>query len=600
MTSKWKFFDFRNYLQKTAFKTKIASLKDIACKVFFGDSSRINFKNFLINKITKSYTSIINYLFIAITVAACLSAITYSYYEQRQKFELNLLNKSKELAFQIEELINNYKSSMNALAHVLLIDDLYKQDDQVVQLLKLTHIEDEHLMLLPLTFNLSLKPYKSYSVHGFKEVDPPDHSFINKLKQNSEKFIYDNNDKRKQQNLTLHIPLLSHNKEPNLLGYLSLPINIQTILNNVQVNISNEELLKVIRQEKTQYFIKQQGYFDVSSAIPDYGFSKAITISNLPYEISVGANEETILHDTLQISLERCSIILFMSITMLLIYNYFERRKLRKQCNELFTQEVYLLNEQLEELKTSNQLDHNKTRKFLLFENAIKVISILESRFKQKRDKTIDAIEEVLELKDHKDGDELTIDIVKNLFENIYTLSKNLKNNIVCTPEDVIMLDLSQLISEVIPIFNPVLEERNITLTNNVKNITLSTNDILFKQILISLIARNLCFIPENGIIDISAIQDKTRNMLTLEITDNGISIDDVLFKNMSKNRLPCDMSNILLDFNIIEKLIKEDFNGNIHIISDHEGNHITILLPIELNEASKVIPMTRIMGAKR
>ena len=87
------------------------------------------------------------------------------------------------LSFQIEEIVNNYKSSLDALAHVLLIDNLYRQDDQIVRLLKLSYTEDEYLKLLPVIFYSSTKPYKSFAAHGSIAEDLLDPNFLNKLNQ---------------------------------------------------------------------------------------------------------------------------------------------------------------------------------------------------------------------------------------------------------------------------------------------------------------------------------------------------------------------------------------------------------------------------------
>ena len=538
-----------------------------------------------------------------VIITSCLSAIGYSHYEQKKKFELDLLNKSKAISFQIEELINNYKSSMEAIARVLIIDNLLSQEDDIIQTLKLSFTEDEHLKLLPITFSSIIKPYKSFSAYGIAVEDPPDLGFINKLEQNSDKFIfydvYGIKDKRKQSNLTLNLPIYkprnnSNNNQTLLLGYLSLPLTIQTILENIHDNLLDKDLLRIIRPNengKTQYLIKQENRFKLSYALPKYRFADAISLSNTPYLIAVGNSKEAILVNTLQISLERCSIILIISIMFLLIYNYFERQKVRKQCSELFTEEVSSLNQKIEELTRLNQQDNNKNKKLIRLNNAIKTIAAIEAQIKQARDKTIDAIQDSLNLKGHKNEEELTVDIVQTMFKRINKLSHDLKHNIVSVDSSS-EIDLNQLVNEIIPIFSPLTEERNITISNEIKNIILKTNELTLKQILISLINRALYFIPEEGKIIISASQDKTKNRAIIEIQDNGISLDEALFRNTQKNNSLFEMVNIQLNSNAIENLIKERLKGNIQIDSGRDGNKLSILLPIELNEDSKVIPM--------
>ncbi len=603
MASKWKFIDIDGYLKKVAFLIKTALVKTFIYKHFNKLFSKANFKNSFINNITSSYTKTINNLFIAVIITSCISAITYSYYEQKRKFELSLLNQSKVLSFQIENLINNYKSSMEAIANVLLADNLLSKEDNVLQILKLSFTEDEHLKLLPITFYSTIKPYNSFNAYGIAGGDPPDLGFINKLEQKSDKFIfYDHHDKKAKQNLTLNLPLYkaqnNSNKPTQLLGYLSLPITIQTILENIHDNASNKNLLKIIRQDKIQYLIKQENKYRFSSTAPEYQFADAVNISNTPYLVAVGSNKEAILENTLRSSVERCSIILTISIIMLFIYNFFERKKIRKQCSKLFTEEVSLLNQKIEELNLQNQQDNNQNKKLIRLNNAIKTISNIEANIKQERDKTIDIIQDSLNLKGHKNNEDLTIDLIQHSFQKIYKLCEDLKHNVVSRDESS-EIDLTQLISEIIPIFSSITDERRITFINKVKNITLKTNDLILKQVLISLIARALYFIPEEGEMIISANKDTNRNLVSIEIKDNGISLDEALFRNVPKNNSFFEMANIQLDSNTIENLIKQRFKGNIQIDSDREGNHISILLPIELNEDSKVVPMP-IIGARR
>lgn len=606
MISKKNFIAYVNILKQLAFLTKTASLKAFVYKYFYKSLSTTNFKNSFINKVSKSYTQTINSVFVIVIITCCISAIGYSYYEQKNKFNQDLLNKSKALSFQIEKLINNYKYSMEAIAQILITYNLLSKDDDIIQTLKLSFTEDEHLKLLPLTFYFIKKPYRSFSAYGISTEDSPDLVFINKLEQNSDKLIfYYKNDKRSKQSLTLNLPLYkpknNFNHHTLLLGYLSLPINVQTILESINDDISNENLLKIIRQNETneaQYLIKQENTFKLSYASPEYRFADAVSVSNAPYLIAIGSNKKAILQNTLRTSAERCSVLLSVSIIMLLSYNFLERKRTRKQCNELFTEEVSLLNQKIDELTKLNSQDNNKNKKLIRLNNAIKTISTIEAKIKQERDKTIDTIQDSLKLKGHKNEDELTMSIVQTMFEKIYKLSEDLKHNIVSI-DSANEIDLNKLVSEITPIFSPITEERNINLSNEIKkNITLKTNELTLKQILISLIARSLYFIPEEGKMIISASQDKTKNRIIIEIKDNGISLDEALFRNTQKNHSLFEMTNIQLDSNTIENLVKERFKGSIQIDSDRDGNQISILLPIELNEDSKVIPMP-LIGVK-
>ncbi len=251
-------------------------------------------------------------MFVIVIITFCISSISFSYYEQKNKFNQDLLNKNKALSFKIEELINNYKYAMEAIAQILITYNFLSKDDDIIQNLKLAFTEDEYLKLLPITFYLIKKPYKSFSAYGIATEASPDLVFINKLEQNSDKFIfYYKNDEKSKQSLTLNLPLYKPKNNANpqalLLGYLSLSITIQTILESINDDISNGNILKIIRQNETnetQYLIKQENIFKLSYASPEYRFADTVSISNAPYLIAIGNNREAILRNTLRTSAE--------------------------------------------------------------------------------------------------------------------------------------------------------------------------------------------------------------------------------------------------------------------------------------------------------
>lgn len=602
MTSKRNFIGFLNYFKQLAFLTKTALLKVLTLSYFHKPFLINNFQNNIIKKIANSYTGVINLCSIIIMILFCLIAIYMSYYQQHSKFEQELSNKAKLVASIIEDNFNNYKNSLSQLAEIILTDQLYLKKGDTTQLLKFAFTNDEHIKLQSLTWHSSDEPNKVISAHG-SSTYKPETSLLGKLNKTQDNFIiYNSSTENKQSNLALVMRVLetdSVTKDSKLVGYLRIPIEISQTLQPLTYIFSSNDLIKLTSYSENSsystYFVKKQNEFkfvnNPTIPIEKYQFTREVNISPTPYKISVGQNTSSILENTIQASLIWSGIIFVLGSTILLIYNYVERKKIRKQCDEFYTEAIVSLQQQVQELTKSNKQENSKDAKLLKISESIKAISTVETRIKQERDKSINRIQDILKLKQYKNDEDLTLDIVKSLFDNISKLNEDLKHNIVSQDFELSEVHLNELFKEVIIIITPILEERSIIVTNKIKDVKLKINELIIKQILISLLTRSLYFIPNEGKITISANQDITQNSIIIEIKDNGISLDEALVKSFpkTKNGMLSDIANIHIESNVIESLIKERLGGNIEITNSHNGNQIIIILPSEKDRADKV-----------
>lgn len=609
MTSKGNFIGFLNYLKRLAFLTRTALLKIFTLSSFNQSFLLNTFQHNIIKKITKSYTSIINICSLLIMILFCLIAISMSYYQQHDNFEHELSNKTKLVISIIEDNFNNYKSSLNQLAEIILTDQLYLKKDEVIQLLKFAFTNDEHVKLQTLTWHPIDEPDNFVSAHG-SSTYKPEVFLIEKLNKAQDTFIIYNSqtEKNSSENLAIVLRVLktdSVTKNNKLVGYLKIPIEISSILQPLTYVFASSDLIKLTNHQEAHaystYFAKKQNEFkfvnNPSISLEKYQFTKEVSISSAPYKISIGQIISPILEKTIRASLIWCGIILGLGSAILLIYNHFERKKIRKQCSEFFTEEIISLQQQVQELTKSNRQEKSKDAKLLKISESIRAISTIETRIKQERDKSIDRIQDILKLKPFKNDEDLTLDIVKALFDNISKLNEDLKHNIVSQDFELSEVHLNELFKEIITIVTPILEERSIIVTNKIKGVKLKINELIIKQILISLLARSLYFIPNEGRITISANQNMTQNSVTIEIKDNGISFDEALVKSFpkTKNGILPNIANIQIESNIIESLIKERLGGNVEITNSHEGNQIIIILPYEKDREDKVRLFPRI-----
>lgn len=612
MVSKWKLIDIVEYFKKIAFSIKTALIKAFTSHYSSKNRSSTNLKIDIVNKVSKSYTNTINTYFIATIILFCLAAITLSYYEQRYKFEQELLSKTKFASLRIEENITNYQSSLDTLAQVILKDQRYLDKNKVIQLLKLTYTNDEHISLLPVAWCSMAEPNKFFNAHG-STISASDITILEKPDKNQSQFIiYDKLDKQDEASLVIVFPLLKQNittQDNSLVGHLTLPIKASMVLQTLYDSFSANDLLKVTRKDESAYFSKQQNSFNIihEPYIQKYQFANDVSISNTPYTIAVGQNTATIIENTIQTSLQRCGIILSLGIAMLLIYNFAERKRIKKQCDQLFTEEVFLLKRQVEDLTTTltdlHQKNDASTKQTQSYHSAVKLLTSIEQEIKQTHSSAIDKIQDLLRFKHHKNNDELTIELVKKVFDDIHAIVENLRNNIAYDEEKITEVDLAETFKETLTIFKPIILQRSITVVSKIDDITIQINELILRQILITLFSRSLYFIPSNSNITISANKNISRNSVVIEISDNGIGFNELLFQDKSyqnKNDLFPNIDNIQLEHKTIEALVKGSLEGDLKIVSTRDGNQITLLFPIERDREDKVIPFPKILvGAK-
>jgi hypothetical protein len=608
MASKWKFIDIIEYFKKVAFSIKTATLKAFTSndpsKTYLSDKLKIG----IVNKINKSTTSTINRYFALTTIIFCLVIVTISYYEQHYKFEQELVAKTKFVHLSIEETIKNYQTSLNTLAKTILKNQRYRDNDKVIQLLKLTFTNDEYISLIPLYWYPINDLSRSFNAYG---STAPDKTFLEKIKQANSFFMYDKLDEKGERILLLILPLLEeHNlnntKDSNLVGHLALSVKISSILHAIENNLSTKDLLKLDNKNESMYFIAQSNSFNIiqKPLLEKYQFAYSINLLNTPYTVTTGKEKSEIIESFIQVALQRCAIILSLSFAMLLIYNLIERKKIKERCTELFNEEVLLLGSKVEKLNTKlsdlNQKSANTTKFIQSYHHADTLITSIEKEIKQETHDSIQAIKDSLNFKQLKSNDDLTIDMVNKVFGNIYAIVENISNNVVCYEDKITEVNLTDLFTEVLAIFEPIISQRSIKIINKVADINVHINELTLKQILITLFNKALYFVPSDSTITIIASKNISRNSVIIEFTDNGIGFNELLFKDRAyqgKNALLPRVSNIELDGKIIETLVKTNLKGDLKVTSTRSGNKITLLFPIEREREDKVIPFPKIIG---
>ena len=609
MFSKKNFIFLFEYFKPLALLIKSASIK-----IFFWRN--YNKKPFLpipkikiINQIIKSYTRSVNKYFVIVIIATCLLTITITYYEQKYKFKQQLLIKTEFAHSRIEKIITVYQESLILLAQVMLDEKKYLEPKQIIQLLKLTYISDENIKLLPVTLHSSLESNKSFSAYG-SAIEAQDTQLVDKLNainttdaNNLQQFIFsDQPDEQGENTVIIIYPVveqtdLTNNKKHRLIGYLKLQVKLLQVLQSLYDIFENDELLKIRKQNQVIFFHKQDDSFRITKDLRpnEYQFASEASVINDSYKIAVGKNNQQLIISILYATSLRCGIILMIGSLMFLVYNYIERKKGKKLYNELFTEEISSLHQNMQNLAVK-LTDYEKkidilTKQNLSYKASAKVINAIEHQINIGNIIALNKIKNSNQslIKHYSHEKELTTNEAEKAFLKIHETCMDLLNNVINRDVDPIEVNLEVIIDEVITIFSPIINAHSISIKKIIirKN-DIKANELILKQILISVFAKLLRFLPKDSdsIIKISVHNDNAKNNVIIEITDNGFGFDARTSNNIieqTQNEVLPGIAHIQLHSELVEVLTREILAGQLNIKNFHKkGDLITLSIPVD------------------
>jgi hypothetical protein len=605
------------YFKHLAWSIKISTLKFFTfhkqkAKDSASKSQKINnFPKNILNKIYRSYTRNTNSYFLLSIIIAILTAITFSYYMQNSRFNQQLQSKAESTRLHIEKTIKDYHSSLDIIVKIIIDEKRYLDHDKVLRLLKLTYTTDENIKLFPVTWHPLSDPNYAYSAFGPFPTQQNE-QFIQRLSKSLEPlYIYNKSDISGENGISIIVPVATNqsNKiiKSNLVGYLTLSIKISALLQNMQYIVKDDDLIKFSVDGETSYYSQKNGHFEInrSSDINGYKFADKVSFASSLYKVSVGSNKQQIATRTIENAKLSCAIILCLGGLMLVIYNLTERRKFKKSYHELSIDELASLERQVEHLSLTLALAEEKTEQLAKqnqnYLESINAINSLEKQIKQGFDTSLVKIKDSnhLLLKHYSKEKELKPVILEKIFAEIYQRSEDLLHNIVASENHITEVNLIDVFDQALTIFAPVITARSITIINKIDKLTIKINELIFKQIIISLLARSLYLAPLKSSVEISAYNDKDKTAAAIEISDNSMNVDENILNDILQQNndysLP-GMARIQLELKSIIDLIKQTLLGDISITNTHsQGKHTALLLPIEYNRSDKVINFIKI-----
>ena len=611
---------------------KIASyLKDSLKKAFSFNqpnnyTSLHNHKVRILSKITSSHTEVINNCFVRILVALCIVIIIITYYEQNYKFKRLVEIKTELTHSHIENTLKSYERSLNSIGQAILKDKKYLDSNKVIQLLRLTYIADKNIRLLPITWNTLLEPYKSFTTRG-SITNNPDKQLLEKLDNNNANqfFIYNKFDKRNEPLFIIYYAVIEQNqnndlvseKKQKLVGYFTMSVKVSTILQSLYGNFSDDELLKISLQDQVVYFNKQKNIFQLlQPSLPrEYQFANEMSFSSYPFKIMVGKLSKHILYNSLKVAGIRCTLALIVGAIMLLIYNLIERKRsltLYKD-NEIFIRENHALEQQVqdltERLECSNKENETLVKQAISYKISSKTLIDMEDQIHNDYRKVIGKMRDYnnLLVKHCTKEKEIGNDEIEDICLNFHKVSVDLLNNVVSRNSDPKEVNIETVINEVIAVYSPVITANLIEIKKNIsKKIKIHTNELILKQVLISLFARSVLLLPSESILNITIRKNIIQNNLSIEINNNGFGFNEERFNRIfieGKSDLPSGIINIQLEPAVMERLIKETLTGDLKLINKHNrGYYITLSLPFKLEKyysSDKIIPYHKVAALR-
>ncbi len=568
-----------------------------------------------LKKIISKHTWPIIKYFILITIIACITTIAATYYVQKKIFEQQLYTKSNLVELKLTKIIQNYQNSLTSISQLLLKNKKYLDQQKVMHLLKLAYISDRNLKLLPLTWHSLLEP-KSLNFQKISRTKL-NTEFIKSIKQDPKTFtVYDKITSSGEVTLVIIYKVIDNfnanqtNKksQSNLIGFFELPIRLSTIVQDFVDDFAEGDILKISKGEESLYFIKQNDSLRITQDLDltQYNFANEISFASYPYKVTIGSKTNIYIHQWKEISIILVSIIVCLATIFIVVYNLIERLRLKDAYNQSFSAELLVNKKQIDDLvkqiNLSNLEIQSLTQQNQSYHDSIKAITSIE---KQIHDNYLAILTKIrdsnqLLVKSYSKQKELKPEVIEALFATINSLSEDLLQNVFSREtRNMSEIKLSRIISKVLDLFKPMIIKRDIKIINEVERIKLKTNELLFTQILISLFAKALYSLPKGHKLTIKAKVDATNTKVMLEISNDGIDINDDLLVNIlfqKKQDLVPGLTYIQLKFETIKELTDEILGGDLKLSHTDHDNSISLLLPLEQERTDNVIPFARIV----
>lgn len=562
-----------------------------------------NSRFYFLNKVRNKQTYLTNkWLIIAIFVF-CFIVTIITYYEQKYSYINQLKDNSNLIAFSLNKSINTYKESLEALSYNHLWKNSALSENEISQIIKSTKSN----RLANVLWHPNDRTNKSFGIYGIVK-----HQLIFQNICRSNQFAHTKENFTIQEYLDHNhqlVLLMLHkvvDEEQKIYGYLSLPINLISFLEEASSRILANEVIKLNNEDNYFYYDKYNQIFHLEKGIADkfYIFSKNIKLDYTPYFISLGVSYKFILEKVFQTLYSRYLLIIALGSILIFVYNLLERRKAKKVYQNAFAQEIDHLQNKLElGIKQQENL-HILQQRLDSIMQANKILCNIQLEINHDIKSTLKLLDGTNEfLLKHCSGEkELEPEVIKKLFLTARNLLNDLSNNIYSKNNEYSQISLDALIDEITMLFFPIINNRSLTINKKInklaKNTYITSNKAILEQIIINILLRSICSVIEGS--EIHILIEKKDKTIMIKITDDGFVADEKLFRSIAtENNSYLSIANLYLDLDHIKELVLSigvSLEVNNH---SRSGNKYILVVPINFHQLysdnDKVIPFNKI-----
>jgi hypothetical protein len=603
---KFEFFD--------SFKGKLSLLGLKLVEIGFSKfKNYTSVKNKIIKNVTRKQIRDIKKYFILVMLLLCTITILITYFEQLYRFKKQIKHQKECILSSLSKDINAYELALNSISELILKSNNFNDSKNISKIFRNIYPSDENIKLTSIRW-VSAQTNKIIGIYGEikgeYEVQSLNEDTIDHLGQ----VIIDSFPilKSSIDYIPLNFTMRLKNEDKKFIGHLTLPLNfISIIQKSLSNNLEDEYVLK-IQSNNAKYVVNKNKVLTNLSMEYYYNFTDGIRLEKFPYDFQIGLNKKQFTNAVIVTSITRCVIIIINSLILLLIYILNEKKKIKKSYHESLVEEVSIIKQENENLALylgKITMQNDKANKLILaIQRSTKLMNEFELNINKSLVCSIEKIKEcnslIIKNTNIELGKELDLERIAKFIATIHLITTDLTNKIYNRDEQFSELYIIEFIDEVIDLFQPIAILRGIDIKKNIypKAMSFKTNHTVFKQIIISLIAKSIKFLPEDSKIELS-VEKKAKSLIFI-IKDNGFGINERFSNDLSqdiKGNLSLGLDNIEIDHEIIKHLVENVLNGEIEVNNIHKkGTSVSLCIPLatknELDSANtKIINFPRI-----
>ncbi|KIE05234.1 hypothetical protein NF27_DT00080 [Candidatus Jidaibacter acanthamoeba] len=527
---------------------------------------RLNYENSLFNKVYQLQLKPIYKSSILALCLICIVIILGTFYVEYYTIRKSVKLRAEQIHESLASTMLRYNESLLLAGKLLINNQNYKDESKVKQIFRRVNSLNPKLDIESITWH-SKDLADNIGIYGAITTSSATNEFEEKFKYNSDKPIVTKLSKQDSNLKVMNLSIGLSDIKNNLIGYLDLPINLSNIITESTSHINlpftfDIDTTNTPQNSRTNILIRH---------IPK--------IENLPYRVSIGYNKKYFLLSIFRLCLVRCMLTFVVGITLLVIYTLQQKKQIIKDYKDIFKQEIDSLKVSVNKLEKNNALIE-------AYKSSLNSTGCFNLELSKQKSLSIEIIREsnntLAKLLNNELDIEVNYEKLKNVMQKIESITTQLLNNIVDN-ENYNTISLKALTDEIISLFSPIAIKQKITINNIIKgSVKIKANELILKQVLVSLLARAIRSLPEGSKIEISSRKEKQNIIFCFE--DNGFGLTDNFLNSLQfkgQDEIEQLVGNLMIDYTHLPYVAQESLQGKLSTTHSHrQGNKVTLTMP--------------------